>query len=201
MFRNNAKTSSAAIGAPSRVARTGLPARAALRYSRSGRPFALMLAFALALVAGADGAFAQDTAAAPIPSHHGHTHKGHAGDPLAGLLYRLQPQLALNSSQQAQWDNAVAQAKSARAQGSTLRQNVKAVFDAEIAKDQPDLSAVAAAGDAAKAQGQQLQRTVRDAWLGVYANLSPAQKAIVRDALRDRAAKMAEFRANRQSGG
>lgn len=162
---------------------------------------AVMFAIALALGAGADVALAQDTAAAPMPSHHGHAHKGHAGDPLAGLLYRLQPQLALNSSQQAQWDNAVAQAKSARAQGSTLRQNVKAVFDAEIAKDQPDLFAVAAAGDAAKAQGQQLQRTVRDAWLGVYANLSPAQKAIVRDALRDRAAKMAEFRANRQSGG
>ena len=64
---------------------------------------------------------------------------------MMGALIHLHDQLALNSSQQAQWDNAVAQMKSAHAQGATLRQNAKATFDAEIAKDQPGATAAASA--------------------------------------------------------
>jgi hypothetical protein len=162
---------------------------------------ATMLAVALALAAGGNVALAQTDAAAPATTHAAHARSAHGGDPLAGVLFRLHSQLGLDSSQQLQWDNALAQAKGAHAQGATLRQGVKAAFDAELAKDQPDLAAVAAAADSARAQGVELQRTSRNAWLGVYANLSPAQKAMVRDALRERAAKMAEFRAAHQKRG
>ena len=160
-----------------------------------------MLAAALALAAGGNAALAQGDASAAKPAHHAHARHAHGGDPLAGTLFRLKSQLGLDSSQQAQWDNAVAQAKAARAQGSTLRQGVKATFDAEIAKDEPNLAAVAAAADAARGQGQQLRRTVRDAWLGVYANLSSTQKVMVRDALRERAAAMAENRSGHHRRG
>jgi hypothetical protein len=129
--------------------------------------------------------------------HARHMHA--AGDPLMGALFHLHDQLALNSSQQAQWDNAVAQMKSARAQGATLRQNAKSTFDAEIAKDQPDLAAVAAAADAARTQGDTLRRGVRDAWLGVYANLSAQQKAMVASALRERAANMEQWRQQKRA--
>ena len=44
-------------------------------------------------------------------------------------------------------------------------------------------------------QGEQLRKSVRDPWLAVYANLTPDQKAMVRDALRDRVPQMAQMRA------
>ena len=163
---------------------------------------AALLAAALTLATGGNAAFAQSDAATPPPQHSGHArHARHAGDPLMGLLFKLKPQLALDSSQQAQWDNAVAQTGAARSQRATLTQGIKAAFDAAIANPQPDLAAVAASADAARAQSQQLQRTVRDAWLGVYANLSSTQKTLVGDALRARAAKMAPFRARRDASG
>lgn len=159
------------------------------------------LVVALALASGAGAALAQTGDSTPPPASPAHARHMRGGDPLVGVLFHLKSQLALDSSQQMQWDNAVAQSKSARAQGATLRQGVKAAFDAEIAKDQPDLAAVSAVADSARTQGQQLQRTVRDAWLALYARLSPAQKVIVRDALRERAAKMAAWRTQRGTGG
>ena len=109
---------------------------------------------------------------------------------MIGAMLHLRDQLGLDSSQQTAWDNAMAQAKSARAQGATLRETVKSTYQAEIAKDQPDLAAVAAAADSAQAQGQALRKTVRDAWLNVYANLNPTQKTMVASALRAREARM-----------
>lgn len=152
---------------------------------------ATLVAAAIALGSGA--AWAQSTGApAGAPAHARAMHAG--GDPMVGTLMHLHDKLALDSSQQAQWDNAVAQMRSAHAQGASLRQNVKSTFDAEIAKDQPDLAAVAAAADAARAQGDTLRRSVRDAWLGVYANLNPQQKAMVAGALRERAADREQWR-------
>lgn len=152
-----------------------------------------LAASVLALAAGGTAAFAQDTTG-NTPAHAAHVR--HGGDPLAATMFRVKSQLALNSSQQLQWDNAVAQSKSARAQGSALRKGVKGQFDAELAKDQPDLASVAGAADAARAQGRQLRTSARDAWLGVYANLTPAQKATVRDALRAQSSRMDERRAS-----
>jgi periplasmic protein CpxP/Spy len=156
---------------------------------------AALLAAALALAVGGNAALAQTDAAPPAATHAMHAHAAHGGDALMGTLFRLHTQLGLDSSQQMQWDNAVAQSKDARAQGASLRQNAKATYDAELAKDQPDLAAVAAAADAAQSQGLELHKSVRNAWLGVYANLSPTQKTMVRDALRERAADMADSRA------
>jgi len=152
-------------------------------------------ALALTLVLATTGsvAIAQSGAGAPAPSgvsqgatHARAMHDGH-GDPLMGTLWHVKSALALDAGQQAQWDNAVAQTRAARAQGKTLRDGVKSSYDAEIAKDQPDLAAVAAAADQAREQGAGLRRSVRDAWLNVYAALTPSQKAIVAEALRARA--------------
>ena len=156
-----------------------------------------LMAAALALAAGGNVAFAQDTGGAPpVAKAHMH-HRG--GDPLVYAMMHLKAQLALNTSQQGQWDSAVAQGKAARAQGWTLRKGVKASYDAELAKDQPDFAAVATLADTSRAQGAQLAKSVRDAWLSVYANLSPTQKAMVRDALRDHAAQMQEMRTQRNA--
>jgi hypothetical protein len=158
---------------------------------------ATLIAAAITLGSGAAWAQSGDAPAGAPPSHARHMHAG--GDPVVGALLHLHDQLSLNSSQQVQWDNAVAQMKSAHQQGASLRQNVKSTYDAEIAKDSPDLAAVAAAADAARAQGETLRKSVRDAWLGVYANLSASQKAIVAGALRERAADAEQWRQQKRA--
>jgi periplasmic protein CpxP/Spy len=156
---------------------------------------AAVIAAALALGAAGVAAAQTDTSSAtagtttPAPWHH---HAKHGSDPLVGALFSLHGQLGLNTQQQAQWDAAVAQMKSAHAQGATLRESVKSTFDAEVAKDQPDLASVAATADSAHAQGEALRKSVRDAWLNVYASLDASQKAMVAGVLRDRAAQMEE---------
>lgn len=153
---------------------------------------AAAMAAIVALAMGGTIAAAQQPSAPPMTAHVRHAPQG---DPLMGVLWHLKASLNLNTSQQAQWDAAVAQGKNAHQQGKALRQGVKSALDTELAKDQPDLSAVAGAADTARAQGQQLRSTVRDAWLAVYTGLAPDQKAMVRDALRDRASQMEQRRA------
>ena len=73
-------------------------------------------------------------------------------------------------------------------------EQVHAALTAELAKAEPDFAAVAAAADAAQANGQALRKQVRDEWLKLYATFTPAQKVIVRDAVKARVARMEDFR-------
>jgi Spy/CpxP family protein refolding chaperone len=145
-------------------------------------------AFASAL-ALAGGVFAQGPG-----GPHGPGPGGPPGEMLAQVLQDLKASLNLNTSQQLMWDAAAAQTRNAREQGRAQHDRVKTVLDAELAKAEPDLAAVATAADAVEAQGRALRHTVRDQWLAVYSTFSPAQKAVVRDALKQRLARMEEFR-------
>jgi Spy/CpxP family protein refolding chaperone len=137
------------------------------------------------------------------PMHH-----GQGGGDVVMSIIRLKDQLNLNTSQQAMWDNAVAAGKTAR---TTARANMQKVHDtltAELAKPEPDLAAVAAAGDDARNANAALHAQVRGAWLNLYATFTPEQKAVVRNALAQRLAKMEQFKEKmqqrkqqRQSGG
>ena len=73
-------------------------------------------------------------------------------------------------------------------------ESVHATLNAELAKAEPDFAAVAAAADAAQASTQTARKQVRDQWLPLYATFSPAQKAVVRDAVKARVARMEAFR-------
>jgi len=138
------------------------------------------------LAVGAHGALAQPGGG----PGHGHGH----GLAIEQVLASVKGQLNLNTSQQVMWDNAVAQTKGARGTGRTNFQNAHAVLNAELAKPEPDFAAVAAAADAAQANNQNLRKQVRDEWLKLYATFSPAQKAVVRDAVKARVARMEGFR-------
>ncbi len=140
-------------------------------------------------------AFAQPAAGSP-PMHRPRD----GGDPLMAALNSVQSQLALDSSQQQQWNNAAAATKAARQQGMGLHSSAKAVFDAEIAKAQPDFAAVAAAAEQARSQGEALRKGVRDQWLAVYAGLNAQQKSVVASAIRERMAAFADKRAARHGG-
>ena len=108
--------------------------------------------FALVFAAGFTGLAL--TAWAQAPGHGMH-------DPLA-VLQRIQAKLNLNTSQQQQWDAAVAQSKAAHLAIKANFQQLKTATQAELAKadpGNPELARAVAAvdnqiGDAAAAQGK-----------------------------------------------
>lgn len=110
------------------------------------------------------------------------------------VLASLKTQLNLNTSQQVMWDNAVASAKAARASTRANMDQAHAALKAELAKAEPDFAAIATVTDQLQASNQAARKQVRDEWLRLYATFSPAQKAVVRDAVRERVARMETFR-------
>jgi Spy/CpxP family protein refolding chaperone len=143
--------------------------------------FAVLAASAFISLSGA-AAFAQ---AGP----RGH----HAGDASFGIA-ALKGQLNLNTSQQTMWDGAVAQTKAARDTGRANMQKIQDAMTAELAKAEPNLAAVAATADDVQASNSALRKQARNTWLAVYATFTPDQKAIVRDALKQRMARMETVR-------
>ncbi|MFO1313430.1 MAG: periplasmic heavy metal sensor [Burkholderiales bacterium] len=110
------------------------------------------------------------------------------------VLASLKTQLNLNTQQQATWDAVVAHGKTARQNARAAMDQVHAVMTAELAKAEPNFAAVAAAADAAQGSAQAERKQVRDEWLALYATFTPAQKAIVRDAVKQRVERMDAFR-------
>jgi len=119
--------------------------------------------------------------AAAQPAHH--------GSPLE-MLGKLRPQLNLNTSQQQQWDNAVAQSKAVRDAARANFEQVKAALQAELAKPEPDFAAAAAVADTVHQQNASLRQQAREVWLALYATFSPEQKALARDAIKSGIARM-----------
>jgi Spy/CpxP family protein refolding chaperone len=163
----------------------------------AARRIALAAAAAFALSLAATSGFAQ-TASTTAPVHWGagfHGRHGGAGiDMMPRVLEQIKASLNLNTSQQVMWDNAVAQGTAARDAAIANRKTVRDALQAELAKAEPDLAAVATAADGVAQQNRTLHKQVRDQWLALYATFSPEQKAIVRDALQARLAKAESFR-------
>jgi Heavy-metal resistance len=151
--------------------------------SRKGSSMKKVLLATLAVAALSAGAF---HAFAQMPQH---------GDPVA-MIAALKDKLSLNTSQQLQWDAAVAQTKSTRDAARASFAQLKAATQAELAKGEPDLAALAAQADAIHAQNALTRKAVRDTWLALYATFTPDQKAIVRDAIVAKLARMEQFRAH-----
>jgi len=114
------------------------------------------------------------------------------------IIAALKSQLNLNTSQQAMWDSVAANAKAARTAARSGMEQVHAAFVAELAKAEPDLAAVAALSDQEQANASAARKQIRDQWLALYATFTPAQKAVVRDALNKRVQRMEKFRARMQ---
>ena len=153
------------------------------------RPGSRVAAIAAAALIGISGI----AAAQPQPRHHG-PHGHHGGSDFISAIAGLESELNLNTSQQAMWDNAVAAGKAARENARAERQTIRATLDAELAKAEPDLAAVAAAADGARNAGATAYRQVRDAWLALYGTFTADQKTVVKNALKDKLARMDAFR-------
>jgi phosphoenolpyruvate-protein kinase (PTS system EI component) len=140
--------------------------------------------YALIFAAGFTGVALQAWAQAPGHGMH---------DPLA-MLQRSQAKLNLNTSQQQQWDAAVAQSKTAHGAMRANFQQLKAATQAELAKADPDLAALASLSDQVQQQNIAQRKQARAAWLALYGTFSAEQKATVRDAINARMARMDAFR-------
>lgn len=157
------------------------------------RRAAVVTAAALALTCGT-AAFGQ-----PMGGPGGHMGPGPGGagflDAHFGqMLESAKTRLALDTSQQGLWDNAVAASKAARESGRAIHQKARDAARAELAKAEPDLAALATMTDDVHAQAQALRRGVRDQWLKLYATFNPQQKAVVRELMQQRMDRADQFR-------
>ena len=157
-----------------------------MTFPRRFRTVAGVVAVAVATTFGAGMALAQP--------HHGHGPGGPADGMIAHMIASAKDKLALNTMQQQQFDTAVAHSKAARDSGRALHEKVKATLDAELAKAEPDLAAIAAASDAAADQARAQRIAIRSEWLALYATFSPAQKAVVKDGIQKHMARAEGFR-------
>jgi protein CpxP len=145
--------------------------------------------------AGIAGAalFAAGLAVAQPGPMHAH---GGPGPGIEGVLSQLKDKLNLNTAQQDQWETIRTQGKAAFEAARTARQNLHTAMQAELAKPEPNLAAMAALADKAEADARAARNKVRDQWLQLYTNtFTSEQKAVVRAALQDHMAKMDSFRA------
>ncbi|HXX83757.1 MAG TPA: periplasmic heavy metal sensor [Casimicrobiaceae bacterium] len=143
----------------------------------------------LAIVSAAVLSGAAVPAFGQVPTPRGH------GDPFA-VIETLKGSLNLNTSQQQQFDSAVAASQAAR---QTIRANLiqlKAASQAELAKPEPDLAALAAQADAVQDQNSVARKSARSAWLALYATFTPDQKAVVRNAIQAKMTMMESIRAH-----
>jgi periplasmic protein CpxP/Spy len=124
-------------------------------------------------------------------------------DPLA-VPQEIQAKLNLNTSQQQQWDAVVAQSKAAHDAIRANFQQLKTATQAELAKSDPDLAALASLSDQLQQQNVAQRKQARAAWLALYGTFSADQKTTVKDAINAKMARMDAFRQrmqNRLSGG
>ncbi len=144
--------------------------------------------FAFAAAAGIAAVASHAMAQGQAP-HHG------PADPVA-MIATLKDKLSLNTSQQQQFDGMVAQTQAARQAARAGFDQIKAATQAELAKAEPDLAALAAQVDVVHQQNDTARKTVRAGWLALYATFDASQKAVVRDAFASKLARMEQFRAH-----
>lgn len=145
------------------------------------RRFAAVLALAAGLTA---------LTAMAQPGHHGM----HEGSPLAHAILSLKAQLNLTASQQAQLDATIAAGKAARDAARQSRQTVTQLAKDELAKPTPDLAKIATAQNQAMDAAIAARRGVQSQLLQLYATFTPAQVAVVKDALAHRMDRMESMR-------
>lgn len=119
--------------------------------------------------------------------------RGHGGHEFLPLG-KIHDQLHLTPEQEKTWQKLAAETKELRISGQAQRKEIKSQLDQELAHAQPDLARIAALSDRAKDEGVTRRRQLRDEWLKLYAQLSPEQKLVVRDVIRDKLSRFETFR-------
>jgi uncharacterized membrane protein len=113
---------------------------------------------------------------APVAQAQGMMPMGHHAE-------RMAEKLKLTPDQRAQWDAMVQKSKAQHEAMRKQHREMHEAMKAELAKPEPDLAALAATGDAARASGMAAHKELRDGWLKLYATMNPEQKGMVKKAI------------------
>jgi Spy/CpxP family protein refolding chaperone len=157
-----------------------------MTFQRTFRTTAAIAVVAMAMAFG--------SAVAQAKPEGGPHHPGGADEMVGHLIAHAKEKLNLNTMQQQMFDTAIAGSKAAREAGRARHEKVKATLQAELAKPEPDLAAVAAAADAAMDQGRAQRQAIRAKWLALYGTFTVEQKAVVKEMLQERMARAESFR-------
>ncbi len=122
--------------------------------------------------------------AAPFVAHAGHGHGGERcemmGARMEQRLDKLQTQLKLDATQQAQFAKARQLSLDAMKQSRDIHEKLHAQAKAELAKERPDLAALASARDQAEDSTRSSRQAARKEWLALYATFTPEQVAVAK---------------------
>lgn len=113
---------------------------------------------------------------------------------------RLAEKLNLTPAQRVQWDAMMQKSKTQFEAMRKAHHEMHEAMKAELAKPEPDLAALAAKADAARAQGMAAHRELRDGFLKLYATMSPEQKGVVKHAIIHHMHKMRHMRERMMHG-
>ena len=123
-----------------------------MTFHRTFRTIAGIAAVAVAIGFGSGAALAQPAALRMARmAHHG---TGGPDEMIGHLIAHAKGSSISTRCSKGMFDTAVADSKAAREAGRALHEKVKATLQAELAKPEPDLAAVAAAADAAADQAR-----------------------------------------------
>ena len=131
---------------------------------------------AIAIKTGALLAFASALAIAQPGSPGGHGPGGISGIVLQSSIHTA---LALDTTQEAAWQQLQTDAATLRTSLETSRAAVQAVITAELARTTPDLVAIEDAIAAAREADDALIKALREKAIAFYASLNATQKAVV----------------------
>ncbi len=111
--------------------------------------------------------------------------------PVSAEVYQ---KLHLNLNQQAMWQQIQFAAEDNRQLLRARLSQVREVLDEELGKPEPDLEVVVAQAQPAVDSLIAAMRANRDRRLALYASMSPEQKAVVRDDIKERLARFDRLR-------
>lgn len=109
-------------------------------------------------------------------------------------LGKVHDQLKLNPQQEAAWKQAEEKSSETMKQMRDSHGKTREAMKQELAKSEPDFAAVARLADKSQESGFKARREARDLWLKLYAELSPEQKIVARDFVRERLARADSMR-------
>lgn len=102
----------------------------------------------------------------------------------------IHDRLQLSPDQEARWQAIQAEAKNLRVQRRQGFQQLRQLLHTELAHPEPDLARVAQFKDQMEDRNLQAARALQSKMLDLYATMNPGQKAIVKEVIQTRLAKM-----------
>jgi Spy/CpxP family protein refolding chaperone len=118
--------------------------------------------------------------------------KGHAATGGVVPLEQLRQELHLTPAQEQAWQQISAQADASRARTQDNWIEIVRVYKSELDKPEPDLARVASLVNQTQDQQAKELRDIQQKRLVFYTNLTPEQKSIVKEVLKQRLAGIEE---------